>query len=105
MASRRPSPPGISLAITGRRAGPASRVWVARSASRKGRERKKSSLEAPAPPSAASSALTVGKAREVLGQKAPDLVVDCLVSPQDRLAHETLLPEAQEGDHLLRSLV
>src|SRR5215211_330258 len=105
MASRR-SESGISRTITGRCSPPAASVWVTPSASRKGRERKKSSLAAPAPPSGRSSALTVVReAGEVLGQQSPDLIVDPLVAADDRLALQALLTEAQEGDHLLGRLV
>ena len=73
-------------------------------------ERKKSSLSAARPRSATArrpaarrrGQLASLPAGEVLGQEAPDLVVDRLVAAADRPAHHALAPEAEVGDDLLR---
>src|SRR5215211_4445932 len=105
MASTPPPESGISRTITGSLMSPTVSEWLTPSASRNGRLRKKSSLAAASPRSSRSSAFTVGKTGEVLGQQAPDLVVDRLVVPPDRLALEALLAEPQVCHNLLGGLV
>ena len=76
------------------------------SASRNGRQRKKSADSAASPRSAISSTSPLaGQTLELLRQEAPDLVVHRFVAAADRAAHHSLAPEAQEGDDVLRRLV